>query len=139
MKIGFSSIYSWRPHVEFVYYLSELVRRCGVETEFLTCDGTLRTCYTRELRDTYPDWLECLFCQTNSIRSFTNVNIEKIGRCSTDYRVLPKDSGDWGLSSASTLGRFESQQDFTSDSFKKIANRIQPITEKAYNAATVIK
>lgn len=135
MKIGFSSIYSWRPHVEFIFYLSELVRRCGVETEFLTCDGAFRTCYTRELRNAYPDWLECFYCQANSIDSFANVNITKISRCSADYRALPKDSGDWGLSSASTLGRFESQQDFSSDSFNEIANRIQPTTEKAYNAA----
>ena len=135
MRIGFASIYSWRPHVEHLHYLAVLASQAGNETEFLNCDGDLPACYTRELRNIRPGWQECLMCRLGGIRSFESSNVSSIGKFSRDPVCLPEDSLTWGLSSASTLGRFESEEDYASHEFKEFSRRLQPAVELAYRAA----
>jgi len=137
MRIGFASIYSWRPHVEHLHYLASLVRAEGHETEFLTCDGDLPTCYTRELRSVRPGWQECLVCRVGGIRSYENRNVSSIGEYASSLLSppIPENWTTWGLSSASSLGRFESEADFTSPAFHALAERLRPVVAKAYGAA----
>lgn len=135
MRIGFASVYSWRPHVEHLHYLASLVRADGHHVEFLTCDADLPTCYTRELRDIRPSWQECLMCRAGGIRSYESKNVQSIGHFSTSNFILPTESMSWGLSSASTLGRFESENDYNSALFNVLADRLQPVVEKTYVAA----
>lgn len=134
MRIGFSSIYSWRPHVEHLYFLATLARRAGHETRFLTCEGDLPTCYTRELRDRAA-WSECLACRFGNIRTFSSQGVSSIGQ----YREARANGApvpeDWAYSSASTLGRFESDADYQSEEFHSIAARLQPAVELTYRAA----
>jgi hypothetical protein len=136
MRIGFASIYSWRPHVEHLHYLASLVRESGHEVEFLSCDADLPTCYTRELRDIRPSWQECLICRAGGIRSYESSNINSIGSLSKSPIFFPKEVGQWALSSASSLGRFESDADFASPAFHEIANRLRPVVEITYIAAS---
>jgi hypothetical protein len=136
MRIGFASIYSWRPHVEHLYYLADLVERAGHETEFLTCDGDLPSCYTRELRDIRPDWQECLMCRAGGVRSYARSNVSSIGAFSPSDIEPPTDAATWAFSSASTLGRFESNEDYSSPAFINLAERLRPSVEKAFLAAT---
>jgi len=39
MRIGFVNLFSFRPHVEQLYYLSVLLKSAGHEVFFLTCDA----------------------------------------------------------------------------------------------------
>lgn len=135
MRIGFASIYSWRPHVEHLHYLASLVKAEGHEVEFLTCDADLPTCYTRELRNIRPDWQECMMCRIGGIRSYESKNVISIGKLSRPAVTLPKDYANWCLSSASSLGRFESDDDYASPYFQALAERLRPVVEKAYTAA----
>lgn len=136
MRIGFASIYSWRPHVEHLHYLASLVRADGHETEFLTCDGDLPTCYTRELRNIRPAWQECLMCRAGGVRSYASAKVLSIGKLAHPLVPLPENLAEWGLSSASSLGRFESDADFASPAFHALAQRLQPAVEKTYVAAS---
>lgn len=136
MRIGFVSIYSWRPHVEHLHYLASLVRESGHEVDFLSCDADLPTCYTRELRNVRPGWQECLICRAGGIRSYESSNISSIGSLSKSPILLPKDIEGWALSSASSLGRFESEADFASPAFYEIANRLRPVVNITYTAAS---
>lgn len=132
MRIGFATIYSWRPHVEHAYFLADLLRRAGHEAFFLTCDADLTHCYTRELRDS-PDWLECLKCRAGGIRSYAAQRVSTLGDCAK------RDDGraplQWAHSSASTLGRFESDEDYEGAEFAAIANRLHSAAESGYRAA----
>lgn len=136
MRIGFASIYSWRPHVEHLYYLANLVERAGHKTEFLTCDGDLPSCYTRELRNIRPDWQECLMCRVGGIRSYAGNNVSSLGKFTPSDAEPPAEAATWALSSASTLGRFESDEDFSNSAFVDLAERLRPSVEKAFVAAT---
>lgn len=135
MRVGFASIYSWRPHVEHIYFLATLAEKAGHEAFFLTCDSDLPTCYTREMRD-LPKLVECMQCRVGGVRSYATRNVSSIGACATPAPggVQPADP-DWANSSASTLGRFESDEDYASPQFREIATRLEPAVRKAYEAS----
>lgn len=134
MRIGFSSLYSWRPHVEHTWYLATLAQQAGHEVFFLTCDADLPTCYTRELRD-QGALAECAKCRLGGIRSYTGRNVGSLGHylegqaCST---VLPD---EWAASSASTLGRFESRADYAGADFLALREKMKPAVALAFAAA----
>lgn len=135
MRIGLTSLYAWRPHVEHTHFLAELARAGGHEVRFLTCDGDLPSCYTRQLRDR-PAWKECLQCRLGGIRSFEPRGVSAI----SDFvsRRPPEPDGaslDWTRSSASTLGRFESNTDFDSPDFHALNTALAPAARMAHEAA----
>ena len=134
LRVGFASIYAWRPHVEHLHYLATLAQKDGHTCAFLTCDADLPHCYTRELRDRRPDWQECLICRAGGLRSYTNTDISSIGTLQSHRFEVPDAKSEWQLSSASTIGRFESDQDFASPAFDAIAVRLIPAVERAYRA-----
>jgi len=136
MRIGFATVYAWRPHVEHMMFLAGLAKQAGHETFFLACDADLPACYTREIRDVRPDWMECLFCRVGGVRSYTGSNVSSIGALATEA-VAPDASqaSEWSKSSASTLGRFESAADYASDDFAELRDRLTPSVQRAYAAA----
>lgn len=134
IRVGFAAIYSWRPHVEHLYFLATLARKAGHETFFLVCDGDLPACYTRELKS-HAAWRECIQCRVGGIRSFAANNVASIGKMSATADVFPEASLEWALSSASTLGRFESDADYRGEEFTKLASRLFPAVQVSYQAA----
>jgi hypothetical protein len=136
LRIGFATVYAWRPHVEHLMFLAGLAKQAGHETFFLACDADLPACYTREIRDVRPDWMECLFCRVGGVRSYTGSNVSSIGVLAA--HGAPPDgeqAKDWAKSSASTLGRFESAGDYASADFAVLRDRLAPTVQRAYAAA----
>lgn len=120
--------------MEHLYFLAKLARKAGVETFFLTCDGDLPTCYTRELRDK-PAWRECLECRLGGIRSYTSQNVSAIRRYANKADQNAVVPAEWAYSSASTLGRFETETDYSGSAFAALAARLYPAVRLTYNAA----
>lgn len=135
MRIGFSSIYSWRPHVEHLHYLAGLARDAGHYTSFLTCDANLETCYTKELRPERHSWVHCARCRVGGIRSYVSDGISSIGHSISCAEELPENAERWSFSSASTLGRFETDAEYSGEEFHSIARRLHAPTAQAYIAA----
>lgn len=135
MRVGFASIYAWRPHVEHLHFLATLAQRGGASCHFLTCDGDLPTCYTRSLRNVRPDWQECLACRAGGLRSYSAQAVSSIGQLAGPYACSETSARQWAQSSASTLGRFESDTDFASNAFADLTQSLQPAVAKTYSAA----
>lgn len=132
MRIGYTSMYAWRPHVEHLFFLSDLAERAGHDSFYLACDADLPTCYSRQSRDRAA-WLECLLCRAGGVRSYTGANVDSIGRLAgLDDGVAQR---EWAHSSASTLGRFESNEDYASDEFTRRVDALMPAVQLAYRAA----
>ena len=131
MRVGFSSIYSWRPHVEHLVFLARLMRSAGHEVRFLTCDSDLPTCYTRELRPYART--NCLSCRAGGVRSFERHDVSSIH--SFAKTIQDQNSSEWARSSASTIGRFESNADYDSQRYKELVAKIAPAVAVAYSAA----
>jgi hypothetical protein len=134
MRIGFCSIYAWRPHVEHLHYLADLIREANHHVSFLTCDGDLDACYTKELRPGRLDMVNCLTCRAGGLRSYERDNVHNIGSLHHEGEMPPA-AAEWSSSSASTLGRFETDADFASEEFLQLAARLRPPTLRAYHAA----
>jgi hypothetical protein len=135
MRIGFCSIYSWRPHVEHMEFLAALTRQAGHETFYLTCDSDFPTCYTRELRPDRSPIVHCALCRIGGIRSYATRNVSSIGSFMRGGHERNGEAQAWSLSSASTLGRFESDEDFAGERFRVSAERLEPSAEIGYVAA----
>ena len=75
-------------------------------------------------------------CRVGGVRSYESKNVSSIGSFSCPPVDLPRESKDWALSSASSLGRFESEADFASSAFSALAKRLRPVVEKTYVAAS---
>jgi hypothetical protein len=135
MRIGFTTVYAWRPHVEHLMFLAGLAKQAGHEAFFLACDGDLPTCYTREIRDVRSDWMECLLCRVGGVRSYTGYNVSSIGALAQDA-PLPdlQHALEWAQSSASTLGRFESPGDYSGAEFAALRDRMAPAAQRAFAA-----
>jgi hypothetical protein len=131
-RIGFAVLYAWRPHVEHAHFLASIAEQGGHVAFHLACDADLPNCYTHQLRDR-PHWQECLKCRAGAIRSYTGTRVSAIG----DY--LGQDDAvaerEWAYSSASTLGRFESAEEYASPAFRELVDRLLPAVERAYRAA----
>jgi hypothetical protein len=134
LRIGFASVYSWRPHVEQLYFLATLAERAGHETFFLTCDADLPTCYTREIRER-PGWRECLECRAGGLRSYPLRNVTALHSYAGSSGEGPEVPKEWAFSSASTLGRFESNSDYAGSEFAATAARLYPVVRASYAAA----
>lgn len=132
LRVGFATIYAWRPHVEQMAFLARLAQRAGHTACFLSCDGDLPACYTRELRGR-PAWQECVLCRIGGVRSYASRDVASIGACAS-RDAAPADPA-WAVSSASTLGRHESDADFASDEFRATVERLAPAVERSYRAA----
>lgn len=136
LRIGFASVYAWRPHVEQMMFLARLVRQAGHEALFLACDSDLPACYTRLLRDVRPDWMECAMCRAGGVRSYAGSNVTAIGALLPAPGRATEQAGQWAASSASTLGRFEAPQEYESEAFLQLRERLAPAVATAYAAAS---
>jgi hypothetical protein len=134
MRIGFCSIYAWRPHVEHLHYLAALARDAGHETRFLACDADLASCYTKELRPERSDFMHCTRCRLGGLRSYERDGVSSIGQLAQPSSGLPGEA-EWSRSSAGTVGRFESDADFASAEFRALAERLDAPTRQVHLAA----
>ena len=136
LRIGFASVYAWRPHTEHMMFLAQLAENAGHHPFFLACDGDMPTCYTRELRDTRPSWMECITCRLGGVRSYPVQTVASMGKLAHGNRTLSvSQARAWAASSASTLGRFESEEDFKSVAFSVQRDRLELPVSRAYEAA----
>lgn len=132
MRIGFANIYSWRPHVEHLYYLARLVEQAGHQTAFLTCDSSVSDCYTRLLKGK-SRLKECPACMLGGVRSYPVSNITSIsrGKGRLDVDTLDKVA----LSSSCTLTRTESELEWHEPQVEALRRRLHAPVGAAYESA----
>lgn len=125
MKIGFSNIFSFRPHVEHLFYLSELMRTAGHEVFFLTCDASVSNCYARAIKGT-GKVRECSKCLVGGVRSYTGKNVTSIKDQQSGLTV--EELEQLSLSSSCTLSRTESEAEWDEPEVVRIRQSLyQPI------------
>ncbi|WP_434650379.1 capsule biosynthesis protein [Pseudomonas sp. D1-2] len=106
MRIGLVNMFSFRPHVEHLYYLARMLEDGGHEIFYLTCDGAVSNCYSRAIKGKRK-LEECPKCILGGVRSFPVKNVTSVssGSESLDSDVLDR----LALSSSCTLNRTESE------------------------------
>lgn len=139
MRIGFASIYAYRPHVEHVYWLASLMQERGHDVSYLSCDAALSHCYTKALRDVQGRGIkECVKCTAGGVRSFTGERVDsmrqymdKAGAAAAIEAARP-----WSFSSVCTILRTESEADKDTQEFRELHERLTQGAAEAFAAAT---
>jgi hypothetical protein len=131
MKIGFANIYSFRPHVEHLYYLSRLARGGGHATSFLSCDASVDWCYAQGLKGT-PRWKECPQCVVGGVRSYLVGPVHSISGFAVPANLRAPER--LTLSSACTLLRTETDADQQSVEVLATRERLSEPVRKVYGA-----
>lgn len=134
MNIGFSNIYAFRPHMEHLIYLEKQVEREGHKTFFLTCDANLSACYVRELKGTSKA-VECSKCILGGVRGYPVNNITSLKKVSETVIVNDEIVRKLALSSACTLNRTESEEEYNDKEIIKIIDKLSEPIRQTVNAA----
>jgi hypothetical protein len=135
MRIGFTTIYSYRPHVEHLFFLAQLARKDGHEPFFLTCDSGLSSCYTREFRPHSSTLVECLKCTLGGLRSYPGGPYSSIRQLLDHAISVPDAAWQWGESSVCSLLRTEQPADKDTPAFSALRERLGQATGEGFRAA----
>lgn len=133
MKIGFVNIYSFRPHVEHLYFLSKILKDAGHEVFFLTCDSSVSDCYVRELKQT-SRIKECSKCILGGVRSFSVSNITSISSKAEHCNLSEEGVYEVALSSSCTLNRTESENEWNDPEIEATRENLYPAVQKTYSS-----
>lgn len=136
MRLGFATIYAYRPHIEHVYFLSTMMKARGHEIFYLSCDSAVSACYTRELRNESNPAKECIKCTMGGIRSFASrVDSMRRYRDPAGAAAAAESAQQWGFSGACTILRTESQSDKQTAEFHSLHQRLATGSAEAFAAA----
>lgn len=109
MKLGFVSIYSYRPFVKHLTYIASLLSEAGHESYFLVCDSSVDKCYSQLLKN-HSKMQECPTCILGGFRSFPLNKIDSINskiKSNLDEETLQRIAS----SSSYTIHRIENIED----------------------------
>jgi hypothetical protein len=134
VRIGFTSIYSYRPHVEHVFFLAQLARQEGHQPFYLTCDAGLSTCYTREFRPHSSAAWECLKCTIGGLRSFPAGPYASIRSLVDRSAPQPEAALEWADSSVCSLLRTERSEDKNTAEFDALRHRLARAAAESFQA-----
>lgn len=73
MNIGFTTLFSFRPHVEHMYYLLKQFELAGDNVFQFNCSGKISNCYNLELKQGNK-FIECTKCRVGSLYSYSQKN-----------------------------------------------------------------
>lgn len=134
MRIGFASIFSFRPHVEHVHYMATLAGDAGHETRFLTCDSQLELCYSRALKGSARA-VECPKCMLGGIRSFAPAKVSALPVGTSSQPNISDAALEWAFSSACTVLRTEAVADTRTEAFIELQRTLARGAQQAYEGA----
>ncbi len=132
MRLGFASIYSFRPHVEHNAYLARLAREAGHEVRFLTCDAQLPHCYARALKGT-SKLVECPKCIAGGVRSFEASGVSALPRGAAAPSA--ERAREFAFSSTCTVLRTEPREQWQAAEFRDLQVSLAAAAARAYAGA----
>lgn len=132
MKIGLTNLFSFRPHVEHLEFLAQLLVREGHEVVFLTCDSAVDTCYIRELRGR-SRFRECAQCMIGGVRSYRSKGITPVTKVHSNLREAELEA--LALSSSATLTRTESEREWDEPGVREFRERLAGPISQVYHSA----
>lgn len=133
MKIGVTSIFPFRPHVENMAFLAHVLEKAGHQTRYLTCDATMDSCFNRLLKKSSP-LVTCTTCRAGGIRSYRGRHVQSL----RVRDAVPLNSDTAALmsrSSVSSLHRLETKAEMAEPRIRDDIRGLQHAMEIAYGSA----
>lgn len=133
MKIGLVNMFSFRPHVEQLFFLAHILEQAGHELFYLTCDAAVENCYPRAIKGSGKA-KECAKCIIGGVRSFTSKGITGIDR-HTLGNLSVDVLDDLAMSSSCTLTRTESENEWGDAEVVAVRNSLHGPINRTYSSA----
>lgn len=130
MKIGFASLFAFRPHVEHIAYLASLLKGAGHDIHGFTCDAAVEHCYSRDLRQR-SRVRECSACMMGGIRSYPIPQVWSVRR-GLRMPVTPERHHRITVSSVATALRTETQAELEMPQFREAQDSLIAPVETIY-------
>lgn len=130
MKFGVASLFAFRPHVEHLAYLADLLRAAGHDISGLVCDSAVDACYSRELRG-HSRLRQCPACIFGGLRSYAIPSVRSIDRRLREP-LDPAHLRALTQSSVATVLRTEAASDLEAPEFAKVQRRLEKPVEVVY-------
>lgn len=136
MKVGLTNIYAFRPHVEHLFYLEQMLRKAGHDTYLFSCPSIAAAGYPKLLKDSQyiKEWLKVRLGGVESFRS-KNLTIASMQPEKIKYFLSKNELYNITLSSSCTLHRTESNDEYNDEQLQKTRQYLKPYVEQVYNAA----
>lgn len=131
MKIGFVNIFSFRPHVQNLVFLAELLEREGHECFFLTCDSDVSMCYNLLIKSKNK-LIDCPKCMIGGLRSFYR-DVDSIKDFSENDNGI-RNNSLWVESSLATALRLELPSQLLENDVLKIKKKVLESVNSTFNA-----
>ena len=133
MRIGYSSVFGFRPHVEHTYYLSRLAEEAGASSFYFVCDSSVPTCYNRILKQQGAA-KACTSCIAGGLRSYPP---KRTFSANARYRIRMSE-GKWQKiveSSAASLHRIETPEQLKETVVQQTIESLRDSVEIIYGSA----
>lgn len=133
MRIGLTSIFAFRPHVEHLIYLADLLRAAGHDVRFFSCDAAADVCYNKLLKG-QGRLKGCGPCFLGGLHSY---GARPHFSASSSYRMPLDDdrAQDIAKSSSYTLHRVESPSDLELPEVLATQRELRSSIETIYGSA----
>lgn len=130
MRIGLTSLYSFRPHVRHLAFLAKILEETGHRTSFLVCDSSVPMCYARLLKGTGRA-IECPKCVAGNFRSFGMSGVKAMN--SRRRSGLPRQRlMEMARSSSMTFHRTETAADLQAPEVLETQEQLLPSVDIVY-------
>ncbi|MHC6224581.1 capsule biosynthesis protein [Pseudomonas sp. X10] len=133
MRVGLVNMFSFRPHVEHLFFLAHVLQQAGHDVFFLTCDAAVENCYPRAIKGS-GKLKECAKCILGGVRSYTSQNITRVSAYMASElgtEVLDK----LALSSSCTLTRTESEVEWNEPAVVAVRQSLHKPIDHVYASA----
>lgn len=133
MRVGLVNIFSFRPHVEQLFFLSKILQDSGHQVFYLTCDAAAENCYPRAIKGS-SKLKECAKCMLGGVRSYTGHSVTAIkGAAASELPVGVLD--ELALSSSCTLTRTEAESEWDEPEVVQVRQSLYVPISRTYTSA----
>lgn len=137
MKIGFASIYPYRPHVKHLAFLAQEAERFGHEVFWLECDRAFDICSAKLNKGKIGKAVSCLKCTIGGLRGFLNTKPDLLSKLVDLNQKLCNEPQYSAISTvASAIGLSDVEQ-LNDQEFQNTASKIQETVDLAKNGAAI--
>lgn len=133
MKVGFLPFFGWRPHNQHFLYLMSAVKQLGYRTAVLKCDGSIRTCYNREIKSGILRKIACPSCKLSANYStYFSDEASNFSAFSGTVKEAPPGATKWAESSYRTLKRIETSRLSGEDRSSQLFTNLRQSSSQTY-------
>jgi len=134
MKIGFASIYPFRPHIKHMVYIINLAIKDGHEIYFLECDSAFENCSKKINQNFVEKKISCLKCNLGGLKGYIDKKPDLFSNFIND-NISNKNFSYSATSTIAGINGISEQEELNNTTIKNQISLSNKTINKAYTGA----